>query len=165
MKRPKHVVVETSYIKTPQQYKHYKLCFIVSLPIFVILNNTMGMAHLKVENTYWNCSWSMCWQNWVSNAGMMDWMMWKWWNKHTFSSTSIATTSGLFTSRLFYSVDSWVLPTSGRRCCLHFRYTIIEALWFLSSVSSHLQNYKCDNLVWKYSQLPYTVHKRMSNLH
>jgi len=35
MNRPKHVVVETSYVKTPYQYKHYKLCLILTLPIFV----------------------------------------------------------------------------------------------------------------------------------
>ena len=48
MKRPKHVVLETSYVKSHQQYKPYKLCLNVTSPIFVILSNTKGMAHLKL---------------------------------------------------------------------------------------------------------------------
>jgi hypothetical protein len=35
MKRPKHVVVETNYIKTPYQYKPYELYLILTSPILV----------------------------------------------------------------------------------------------------------------------------------
>jgi hypothetical protein len=37
MKRLEYVVVETSYVKTPWQYNHYKLCLTVNLPILVML--------------------------------------------------------------------------------------------------------------------------------